>query len=92
MINAKHDSLTGMTKDLYNVNKIVKNTLGNNEINVKYKPTHYIHQYLYCSTFGCVFLDVMYFSIQAPSHQMLRWYSYFIVLLRVYWLVATYLI
>ena len=68
--NVKNNEMIGMSKDMYDVNKIMRNQLDEDEIDVIQEPTNHVHQFSYQSTAGRVF-NIMFFfnagSLTAPT-------------------------
>jgi len=59
-INVKNNEMTCMSSDFYDMNKIIKNLLDNEEIDKQHEPAVYVNQYCYRSTAGRVY-NVMFF-------------------------------
>ena len=55
-----NDTMTGMSKDMYDVNKILKNLLDEDSIDVVEKATNSVHQFSYQTTAGRL-LNIMFF-------------------------------
>ena len=60
VVNVKNDQLTGLSKDFYDMTKIMKNLLDEDEIDQMEEPTVHAHQWCYRSTTGRIF-NVMFF-------------------------------
>jgi len=58
--NVKDDSMRGLAKDFYDVNKILKNLLDEDELDLMEQPTVYINQFCYRLTSGRVY-NIMFF-------------------------------
>ena len=56
----KNDTMTGVSKDMYDVNKILKNLLDEDTIDVVEETTNHVHQFSYQTTAGRV-LKIMFF-------------------------------
>ena len=69
-INVKNNEMTCMSNDFYDMNKIVKNLLDDDDIDKQYEPAVYVNQYCYRSLSGRVF-NVMFFSTLALYQPML---------------------
>ena len=46
-INVKNNEMTCMSRDFYNMNRIVKNLLDDDEIEKQHEPAVYLNQYCY---------------------------------------------
>ena len=60
--NVKNDTVRGVTKDFYDVNKIMRNLIDEDEIDHTYQPVVNAHQFSYRSTSGEVFNVMTFFN------------------------------
>ena len=59
-VNVKNNAMTGLCGDFYDMTKIMKNLLDEDEIDQMEEPTVHAHQWCYRSTAGRIF-NVMFF-------------------------------
>ena len=70
-INVKNNEMTCMSRDFYDMNRIVKNLLDDDVIEKQHKLAVYVNQYCYRSLSGRVF-NVMFFSTMALYQPVLH--------------------
>ena len=78
--NMKNDEMSGVSEDFYDLNKILKNLLDEDEIDPFQEPTIYVNQFCYRSTAGRVFNIAFFFNAGSlPANVLIKQQLFFCI-------------